>query len=203
MNRLNITNVIIPESYYGFIYKTIFPDGKVYIGYTTKRVEKIYFGSGKNIQSITKKFGGKKNLKREILRFVYSDSQINVWERIYVKKFDSNNPSKGYNIQNGGCGKGKNVTETKRRISDSNKKWYEQNGVSIRIGENNGMFGVKRLDYRPPFQNKKHSDESRDKISKKVAGEKNPMFGRKHSIEAREKMRKSILERYEKQRLLK
>jgi len=60
----------------------------------------------------------------------------------------------------------------------------QNSGKGVRlIGEKNPMFG------------KKHSDESKKKISEerkgKSFGEKNPMFGKEHSIETRQKISKS------------
>lgn len=46
MNNLNISNKIVPENYFGFIYKTTFPNGMIYVGETEKRTEENYFGSG-------------------------------------------------------------------------------------------------------------------------------------------------------------
>lgn len=201
-NNLNKTDLEIPKEYYGFIYKTIFPNGMIYVGYTTKRVDVPYYGSGTAVYPFIRKFK-KKNLQREILRFVYNDKQINIWERIYVKKFKANQKNIGYNIQNGGVGKGKNVSETKKNIGNSNKRWYKENGTETRKGVNNGMFGKKRLDYKSPFTGQKHSDKSKSKISKKVKGKKNPMYGKTHSPEARERIRQAMINRHASLRLVK
>ena len=94
---LNITNTPVPSEYYGFIYKTIFPNGKIYIGQTEKEVSEVYFGSGVKFKKAVKHFG-EKNLRREILKFTYNLTQYNAWEGIYNQKFDVTNPSIGYNI---------------------------------------------------------------------------------------------------------
>ena len=44
-NNLNTTSIPIPQEYYGFLFKTKFPDEKIYIGQTTKEVKISYFGS--------------------------------------------------------------------------------------------------------------------------------------------------------------
>jgi hypothetical protein len=36
MNILNCKNLEVSKEYYGFIYKTIFPNGKIYIVQTTR-----------------------------------------------------------------------------------------------------------------------------------------------------------------------
>ena len=60
----------VPEEYYGFIYKTVFPNGKIYIGQTTKRVDVNYLGTGGLfLRNAFKKYG-KENCVREILRFL-------------------------------------------------------------------------------------------------------------------------------------
>lgn len=96
-NYLNITNKEIPNNYHSFIYKTYFPNELIYIGKTKRRFHLEYFGSGSDCKDKIKEFG-KENLKREILIFCKNENQLNKFEEIFIKKFDSINPKIGYNI---------------------------------------------------------------------------------------------------------
>jgi hypothetical protein len=60
-----------------------------------------YLGSGTVILQAIKKYG-KHNFKKEILKDnIQTQRQLDIWEQIYIKKFDSINPSIGYNIMPG------------------------------------------------------------------------------------------------------
>lgn len=65
MNNLNCTNKNVPKDYFGFIYKTIFPNGKIYIGQSTRNINLSYFGSGIKVHSFLKT-NSNDELKREI-----------------------------------------------------------------------------------------------------------------------------------------
>jgi len=97
VNKLNCTNKQIPDLYYGFIYKTTLPDGKIYIGQTTNRFNKNYYGSGTNISKFINE-NGKSCLNREILKFVNSQKSLNKFEEIFIRKFKSYNENIGLNI---------------------------------------------------------------------------------------------------------
>lgn len=100
MSFLNNNNFLVPEYYHGFIYKTIFPNGKIYIGQTCKRVHIKYLGSGTKVHSYLKS-NTDKELKREILRFCNNQKELDFFEMFYIKKFNSTNPKIGYNICEG------------------------------------------------------------------------------------------------------
>ena len=79
-------------------------------------------------------------------------------------------------------------------------------GGSKWTGEQRQAVGErsKKLFPNGPWAGKKHSDETKRKISKskkgRCGGENHPMFGKKHSEESREKMRRSRLAYLEKQK---
>jgi hypothetical protein len=98
--QLNISDVKVPKYYFGFIFKTIFPNGKIYIGQTQNKIDRCYFGSGSLAKQLIKEFG-KNNLKREILKFVNNINQLNAWESIMIKKFNSCDLDIGCNILSG------------------------------------------------------------------------------------------------------
>lgn len=116
IENLNITDKHVPENYYGFIYKTTFPNGKIYIGQTVNRINITYFGSGIKCTNAINKYRVE-NLKREILKFVNNQNELNKWEQIFITKFDSTNNSIGYNIENKSFGKGRVSEETRKKLS--------------------------------------------------------------------------------------
>lgn len=159
MYHLNITNISTPEFYYGFIFITYFPNGKIYVGQTEyRKVCDNYFGSGKDCIDAIKIFG-KKNLKREILKFVFNKIQLDSWERIYIKKFNSTSKEIGYNIQKGGHGDGKHSEETKQKMSQSHKgkSFSEESRKKMSMWQANGnnpWFGKKRKPMSEQTKNK-------------------------------------------------
>ena len=107
------------KQYFGLIYKTIFPNGMIYIGYTRLIVgtEKYnnYFGSGNaEFKSTVRKFG-RINITKEILHIIYVDDYryidnlndkfllkvLKCYEIKYQNKFHSCDPKIGYNIIKG------------------------------------------------------------------------------------------------------
>lgn len=176
------------------IYKTTFPNGKIYIGQDRYNNPK-YLGSGILCLKSIKKYG-KDNCFKEILRFCKNQKQLDFFEEFYIKKFNSTNPEIGYNILTGtannfGAGSPSLIPYVKNKISESLKGKY--------IGSKNPNFGNKWSDE----QKKKMSERVREKFEsdklikknisnslkkfysdnpeKKPIGEKNGMYGKKHS----------------------
>lgn len=101
--RMNFGEKEVPKSYIGFVYLTYFPNGKIYIGKTTRRVESIYFGSGGRQFLLALKEFGKINIVRYILRFCFSREELSKYERVYCKIFNSTDSTIGYNYFEGDC----------------------------------------------------------------------------------------------------
>ena len=145
-----------------YIYKTIFPNGKIYIG-QTKHDNPKYFGSGVIISNYISSYG-KDNLKKEILRFCKTQTQLDFWETYYIKKFKSSNNEIGYNILEGsstGFGYGNPMKLQLVRDKVRSKLIGNKNGVG----------------YKP-------SKESKDNMSLKMKGNKNAT-GNIRSLEVR------------------
>ena len=92
-------------------------NGKIYIGQTVKTKES-YFGSGIYLMRAIKKYG-RKNFKREILSECSTQEHLDILERYWIKKLNAKDPNIGYNIADGGVGRGKHSEKTKRKISKS------------------------------------------------------------------------------------
>jgi hypothetical protein len=87
---------------YGYIYKTIFPNGMIYIGQKKgTKVDGNYYGSGSKV-SIKIKEIGKHNLKRDILDWCETPEELNEREKYWIDKLNSRDSNIGYNLSIGG-----------------------------------------------------------------------------------------------------
>lgn len=111
-----------------YIYTNII-NKKVYIGQTNRYLSQragkngLYYQTSPHFYAAILKYGWD-NFKSQILKDNLSNEEADYWERYYIKKYDSKNPEKGYNILDGGKGLSE---ETKQERSQKFKeKW--QNG---------------------------------------------------------------------------
>lgn len=146
----------------GYIYKTTnLINGKIYIGHRKKSYFDIkYKGSGKYLWNAIHKYGWD-NFKTEILVECNSDEELDSEEIRLIAEYDSTNLTIGYNLTKGGGGQlGYSPTEETReklRKSSTGNKY---------------------------FAGHTHSQEWKDNMSKKLAGQK-------FSEETRKKMSNS------------
>ena len=188
----------------GFIYKTTcLVNGKIYIGqhvlYNDDRDNK-YIGSGVIFLKALKKYG-KENFKREILRYCNSQKELNVWEYVYIKKYNAQNPEIGYNIAGGdvssSVGNPAKTDVVKEKIRKAlsgkgnpnfNKKWSDKKRKQMEemFQNNHPMKGKHHSEAtkkawsekrrgKNPFEHL--TDEEREKIYEKTRGKNNAMFG--------------------------
>lgn len=138
------------------IYKTTnLINGKIYVGQDSHN-NSNYFGSGKLIQRAIKKYG-KENFIKEILENCYTKEQLCKRERFWIKKFNSQDRKIGYNITGGG-------------------EWGD-------TFTNNPNKELIRKHMSEKSKGRKHSEETKKKMSENMIGNKNHMFGRKYSKE--------------------
>lgn len=130
---------------FGYIYKFVnLKTNKIYIGKREKSsFDESYYGSGKLWKQDLEKYG-KENIKREILCFGYSRSELNELEKYYIKLHNSQDKNIGYNIHKGGQG-GNSINDAER--------WSE-----MHKGAKNGRY------------DKEVTKETRSKISKANKG---------------------------------
>jgi len=87
-----------------YIYKTLcLVNGKIYIGQSCKESSKSkkYIGGGTILAVAIKKYG-KENFTKEVLKDdISTRKMLNIWEKLFIKKFNSCNPDVGYNIIQG------------------------------------------------------------------------------------------------------
>ena len=151
------------ETFY-ILYKTTnLVNNNTYIGiHKTNNLDDGYLGSGYALKLALKKYG-KENFKREILEFFNSYDELLEKERIivnddYIK--DDNN----YNLKTGGQSSGILSDESKKKISDTLKRRYENGEIILPKRENvipwnKGLKGAYSEEYI-----KKISDSSKGRI---------------------------------------
>ncbi len=106
---------------YGFIYKTILPDGRFYIGQhkivNHKTLDPNYFGSGVIIKDYIKS-KGKTELKRKILAFGTDHHHMNLLECEFLTNEVLNDPL-CINLDTGGHHVFSRTSSVKQKIGDS------------------------------------------------------------------------------------
>ena len=191
----------IPSTYVGYVFMVIFPDNKIYIGLTTKRVEVVYYGTGgKYYRELLSRIG-RNNLVKHILCFCDTIEDLAAKESYYIELYNSTDETIGYNkcrgqhpntlVHNGFKGSsnpmyGKTHSEeAKNKISLISKQFK---------GSSNPMYGKThseeaRQKIRRANIGKVIPTETRNKIRNSTIGNKNHFFGKKHSTEVVEKIR--------------
>lgn len=153
----------VPNNY--TVYKHITPSGKVYIGITSKAVEKRWLnGRGyrrnEHFWNAIKKYGWE-NIEHKILATGLTKEEATEAEKMYIALFSSHEPKHGYNLTEGGETGIVHTIESRRKLSESKKgKRYN--------------IGVPFTEERKRHLRENHAD---------VRGEKNPMFGKKWTPE--------------------
>ena len=155
------------------VYKHTFPNNKIYIGISQHPVSRWRNGYGYRKQpcmfNAIIKYGWN-NIKHEILYTDLSKEEAEEKEIELIAMYKSNNKKYGYNIANGGNSTGTMSEETKERISKTLK-------------------GRKKA--KPHFAGKRHSIETKMKLSEKRKGSLNPMYNKHCSEETKTKMSES------------
>lgn len=158
------------------VYKHTFPNGKIYIGITSKvSIEQRWGENGKYykgqfVYNAIKKYGWN-NIKHEILFEDLTKDQAEQKEIELIALYESNKSNKGYNIQNGGNTQGTMAVSTREKISRLRKEYIKNNGSNWKENFQSEDAQKKRkqklLEY---YKNNVVSEETRQKISKAVKG---------------------------------
>jgi len=143
----------MPKKKYGVIYKiTNLINGKIYIGQTTQEdpYKRIQFHFKRSeykslISDAIQKYG-KENFIWEIILTCFTQNTLNEMEIYFINKYKSRFNENGYNIKFGGENGGKLPEESKRKIGNGIKKWYET--------------------HNHPFKGKEFSKEHKEALSK-------------------------------------
>ena len=170
---------------FGIVYiTTCLVNGKVYIGQTIHWQDKSYLGSGVALCEAVKKYGRSK-FKRKILKVCYNQKQLDAWEMIMIRKYNSTDKSIGYNVLPGtanefGCGSPAKLPEVREKLRNKQlgRKLSEETRKKISLG-NKGKTS--------PMKGKKLSEETRLKMKLahigKHNGANNGMYGGKYHTE--------------------
>ena len=147
------------------VYKHTTPNGKVYIGITSKPVELRWLngrGYRRNAHfwNAIKKYGWE-NIMHEVLETGLTRSEAATAEKAYIRQFRSNEQERGYNMTDGGEKGATHNAESRRKQSEAHKG-------------NSYNKGVPFTEERKAHLREHHAD---------VRGEKNPNFGKKWTAE--------------------
>ena len=178
---------------FGFVYITTnLVNGKRYIGQKQFDSERgnwrNYFGSGVALKNAIKKYG-KENFKKNIVSFAFSQEELNKQEQFLINFLDAVNSDNYYNLSNGQYDSPWNSfsDEKKKEII---KKVKDNSFWNTATEEEKKLMKekIKKCGELNPFFGKKHTDETKKKISNsnkgKTVGEKNASFwkGKKGSL---------------------
>ena len=88
------------------VYKHTFPNGKVYIGITSRKPNERWqngkgYTSNRHLQNAIKKYGWI-NIKHDILLKDLTEEEAKKYEIFYIKFYNSTDTRNGYNISLGG-----------------------------------------------------------------------------------------------------
>ena len=146
-------------------YKLTSPDGKVYIGITSRKPKERWdsgwgYQSNQRFTEAIQKYGWN-GITKEIVQEHLTEEEASELERKLIKEYDSCNPEKGYNILEGGKSgyHFHHTEEAKEKISQASTRLWQ-------------------------------SEEHRKKMSEGASGKNNPFYGKHHSEETRQKMLK-------------
>lgn len=147
------------------VYKHTAPNGKTYIGITSKPVEKRWlngrgYAKNEHFWNAIKKYGWE-NISHEILATGLSREEAGLMEQMYISVYQSADQGKGYNLTYGGEKGAIHTSQSRKKLSESMKgKRYN---VGVRFSEE-----------RKRHLREHHAD---------VRGEKNPNYGKKWTKE--------------------
>ena len=191
------------------VYKHTSPSGKVYIGLTAQQVEKRWRG-GKGYKynqafyKAIQKYGWD-NIKHEIIAENLTAEQAQKLEIELIKKYDSRNKNKGYNICVGGdlSWFGVKHTEEAKKKMSALKKGKPSSRKGIHLSEetklklslsHKGKYRGKAIVPKPPKPQKIIFTKShRDKISKALKEKERSAEVREHMSAAQIKMKKAVI----------
>lgn len=155
-------------------------NGKIYIGQTCQKPERRWKnGEGYKCSSYfyhaIQKYGWY-NFEHIVVLNGLSFEDANYFEEILIKKFDSMNPNKGYNLQSGGDGHIYSE-QARQNMSQSRKGAIFTDEHKINISKS-------RKGISP-------SEETRKRLSEAKKGKKHPLYGTHRSRETKEKLSKA------------
>lgn len=118
------------------------------------------------------------NFSHEIVASNLTKEEADTLEKEYIKKYDTRNPLKGYNIREGGSN-GHLSEQTKQKLSEIMKGKYD--------GENNPFYGKHHTQEVKELLRENGKNNARD-----ISGKNNPMYNHMITDEERQKRSESM-----------
>lgn len=172
------------------IYKTTnLVNGKIYIGqhgvHNLKTLDPWYIGSGRILLKAIEKYGFC-NFERKILCKVKNQCLANKMEKYFIEKYNSTNPSIGYNIVSGAPTEYSplKIPRIAQRVADANrgKVWSQEIKDKISKSVSKTMTKERRDLISRQHKGKIISEKTRKLMSKATRGENNPMYGKRGKL---------------------
>ena len=149
------------------VYMHTSPSGKRYIGITSKNPPELRWENGYGYRRHEHFWNaidlyGWKNFKHEILFNNLTLSEAQDKEVELIAYFKSDQRAFGYNVEPGGGAVNGMSKETRNKISAAH--------IGLHQGENNYFYGIHMYGSENPFYGKKHTKESKRKMSEARTG---------------------------------
>jgi len=191
-----------------YIYKTTNSiNGKIYIGLSTKEVDKSidYYGSGTLIRNAISKYGKEKFTKEIIVDDIPTKEILCELEKYWILYYNSIDRTIGYNITSGGewgdsLTNNPNILEIKIKMSNSAKNnWKDpeyRNHIMERIKQKwkDPIFFEKMSNTaKKTWTGRKHTQETIQKCKESKLGTNNPNYGKNLKDSTKNKLSDSLL----------
>lgn len=182
------------------VYKHTAPNGKVYIGITSKDPVRRWgvrgqgYKNNKHFWNAISQYGWE-NFKHEIIKSGLAHEEACEMEICLIEQYKAYDSARGYNIALGG--QGHNMTEqTRRKISDAQKAAWESAEYRERRSKmskemwSNEEFRRNHTGENAPRYGKGHTDETKAKIAatRKERNIPSPTLGKHLSESAKKKI---------------
>lgn len=168
---------------YNYVYKiTNLVNNKIYIGkHSTDDLEDGYMGSGVRLHQAYKKYG-LENFNKEVIDYYTTEVELNQGEIYWIAKFNSTDPTVGYNLTYGGDGLTA-TEEIRRKLSEAKK------GKQIWLGKTHSEETKQKIS--ETLKCNPLNEERKRKISEAKKGQQ-PWLGKQHSEETKQKISESL-----------
>ena len=181
------------------VYKHTFPNGKVYIGITSRNPIKRWGHNGQAYRYQPLVYGailkyGWDNIKHEVMFTHLTQEEAERKEIELIAHCNSTNHDYGYNIENGGSTIGKHSTETRQKISSALKRYERTEQHSLNISKAKQGYTMSEEQKKKIGQSLKGrvlDAEARENISKAKRGSLNPNYNKTPSEETIKKQQAS------------